>query len=163
MESPLALTKEVYADLPGRRASNTPQATVPPSIFINPYCPDIVIHNKASNAVALLELTCPIDSLSHLQSARSRKLEKENYQLLLSELDRLGIVNYYDTIEMSVLGHYLPISLTAFRNCVNFIQSNFTLSKSQCKRIFDQAAAVLICSSRRIFMARSCREWCVEA
>jgi len=125
-------------NLCGRRASNSPLVTVPPSIFITPYRPDIVIHNKASDAVALLELTCPLDSLNnHLESARSHKLGKEAYQLLLSELDRLGIANYYDTIEISVLGHYLPISLTSFRNCVNFIQSDFTFSKSQCKRIFD--------------------------
>jgi len=38
---------EQCTDLPGRHASNSPQATVPPSIFITPYCPDIVIHNKA--------------------------------------------------------------------------------------------------------------------
>ena len=53
----------------------------------------------------------------------------------------------------SVLGHYLPSSLSSFRNCVNFIQNNFTMSKSQCKRIFDLAAAISISSSRRIFMA----------
>ena len=34
----------VYADLPGRRASNSPWVTVPFSIFIIPYRPDIVIH-----------------------------------------------------------------------------------------------------------------------
>ena len=90
------------------------------------------------------------------------ELKKEEYQLLLSELDRLGIVNFYDTIEMSVLGHYLPSSLSSFRNCVNFIQNNFTMLKSQCKRIFDLAAAISISSSRRIFMAKSCQEWCVD-
>ena len=152
----------IYADLPGRRASDSPQATIPPALLITPYRPDIVIHNKESNSVALLELTCPLDSVRHLELARDRKLKKEEYQLLLSELDRLGIVNFYDTIEMSVLGHYLPSSLSSFRNCVNFIQNNFTMSKSQCKRIFDLAAAISISSFRRIFMAKSCQEWCVD-
>ena len=149
-------------DLPGRRASDSPQATIPPALLITPYRPDIVIHNKESNSVALLELTCPLDSVRHLELARDRKLKKEEYQLILSELDRLGIVNFYDTIEMSVLGHYLPSSLSSFRNCVNFIQNNFTMLKSQCKRIFDLAAAISISSSRRIFMAKSCQEWCVD-
>ena len=31
--------------------------------------------------------------------------------LLLSELDRLGVASLYNTIEISVLGHYLPVSL----------------------------------------------------
>ena len=61
--------------------------------LFSPYRPDIVIHNKESNSVALLELTCPLDSVRHLELARDRKLKKEEYQLLLSELDRLGIVS----------------------------------------------------------------------
>ena len=152
----------VYADLPGRRASDSSQATIPPALLIMPYRPDIVIHNKESNSVALLELTFPLDSVRHLELARDRKLKKEEYQLLLSELDHLGIVNFYDTIEMSVLGHYLPSSSSSFRNYVNFVQNNFTMLKSQCKRIFDLAAAISISSSRRIFMAKSCQEWCVD-
>ena len=152
----------IYADLPGLRASDSPQATIPPSLLITPYCPDIMIHNQRSNSVALLELTCPLDSVHHLESERDRKLGKEDYQLLLAELDRLGIASYYDTIEMSVLGHYLPISLSSFTNCVNFIQNEFTMTKSRSKRIFDSVAAISISSSRRIFMAKDCQEWCVE-
>ena len=84
--------------------------------------------------MALLELTCPLDSVHHLKSAaRYHKLGKEDYQLLLTESDRLGIASYYDTIEMSVLGHYLPISLSSFTNCVNFIQNEFTMTKSRSK------------------------------
>ena len=60
-----------------------------------------------------------------------------------------------------VLGHYLPTSLSAFRNYVNFIQNYFTMSKSHCKKIFD-LAAVVSKSSRRIFMAKDCQEWCVD-
>ena len=121
-----------------------------------------MIHNRGTNAVAILELTCPLESVHHLESARARKLAKEDYQLLLSELDHLGIVCSYNTIEISVLGHYLPVSLALFRNCVNFIQNDFVLSTSQCKKIFDQGAAVSIRSSRRIFLARSSQEWCME-
>ena len=40
--------------------------------------------------------------------------------------------------------------------------NNFTMLKSQCRRIFDLAAAISISSSRRIFMAKSCQEWCVD-
>jgi len=46
------------------------------------------------HAVTALELTCPLDSVHHLQSARDHKLQKEDYQLLLSVLDRLGIVSF---------------------------------------------------------------------
>jgi len=60
--------------------------------------------------VALFELTCP---LQHLESARDHKQLKEEYLQILSELDRLGVSSQYDTIEISVLGHYLPSLLSA--------------------------------------------------
>ena len=57
--------------------------------------------------MALLELTCPLDSIEHLKSARDRKQGKREYQELQSEFDCQGIPCFYDTIEISVLGHYL--------------------------------------------------------
>ena len=54
---------------------------------------------------ALLELTCPLDSMQHLEAARDRKQSKEEYLQILAELDRLGFPSHYDTIELSVLGH----------------------------------------------------------
>ena len=151
----------VYADLPGMRASDSPQTTIPPSLLITPYRPDIVIYNQMNNSVALLELTCPLDSVHHLESARERK-QKTEYQQILSEFDRLGILCSYYTIELSVLGHYLPSALSSFQNCVNFIQTEIAMTRSNCRRIFDLAAVASISSSRRIFMAKDCTEWSVE-
>ena len=67
----------VYS-LSGWRASDSPYATVPPSIFITPNHPDIVIHDKESNAVALLELTCPLESIHHLSSQEIVSLQRRN-------------------------------------------------------------------------------------
>ena len=97
-------TISVYADLPGMRASDSPQATIPPSLLITS---DIVFYNESSNSVALLEMTCPLDSVEHLKSARDRKQGKREYQELQSEF---GFPCFYDTTEISVLGHYLPAS-----------------------------------------------------
>jgi len=80
-----------YADLPGFRASKGPQATVPSDLQITSYRPDIVVHNLEAFGVALLELTCPLDSEHHLQAARSRKQSKTEYLQLLAEFYRLQI------------------------------------------------------------------------
>ena len=45
-------------------------------IAITPYRPDIVLYNEGNNSIALLELTCPLDSVEHLNFARDRKQEK---------------------------------------------------------------------------------------
>ena len=41
-------TISVYADLPGMRASDSPQATIPPSLLITSYRPDIVFTMKVA-------------------------------------------------------------------------------------------------------------------
>ena len=41
--------------------------------MVTAYRPDIVIHNTDTSTVALLELTCPLDSDHHLEAARTRK------------------------------------------------------------------------------------------
>ena len=76
---------------------------------------------------------------------------------ILSEFDRLGVPCFYDTVELSVLGHYLQSSLSSLYNIVNFVQQ--PISKSQCREIFDAAAGLSISASRRIFLARNCPEW----
>ena len=60
-------TIHVYADLPGIQVGVSPQLTIPPSLIVALYCPDIVIYNESSNSVVLL---CPLDFIHHLESAR---------------------------------------------------------------------------------------------
>ena len=55
--------------------------------MVTPYRPDNVIYNETCNSVALLELTFPLDSMQHLESARDCKQSKEEYLQILSELD----------------------------------------------------------------------------
>jgi len=97
--------------------------------------------------------------LGDLESARYHKKGKQEYQQILSEFDQLGVPCFYNTIEMSVLGHYLASSPSSLQNCVNFIQKETVMMKSHCRKILDLAAVVLISSSRRIFMVRDCQEW----
>ena len=51
-------------------AGDSPQTTIPPSLLITSHYPDIVVYNKKNNSVALLQLTFPLGSIHHLESAR---------------------------------------------------------------------------------------------
>jgi len=73
---------QVFADLPNLQASVSPPAIIP---MLTSYCPDLVFYNTATNSVALLELTWPLDSKHHLESARSHKQNKLEYQQLLAD------------------------------------------------------------------------------
>ena len=121
---------QVYADIHGLQTSEGPQGTVPSSLLFTPYRPDIVVYNSEASTVALLELTCPLDSEHHIQEARSRKQNKTEYLQLLSEFDRLQIPNYYETVEISVLGHYLPSSIHALKSFIDFTQPSIATNKT---------------------------------
>ena len=110
----------VYADLLNLRASESPLSTIPTGMMVTPFRPDVVIHNTIASSLLLFELTCPLDSAHHLREARSRKQDKIEYHQILSELDRLDITNYYETLEISVLGHYHQYSVTNTYNALLF-------------------------------------------
>ncbi|XP_065884075.1 uncharacterized protein [Dysidea avara] len=112
---------KVFADIPNFHADNSPQSTIPMSLLITSYRPDIVIYNSQSSSITLLELTCPLDSIHHIQSARNRKQSKTEYLQLLAEFDRLNIANYYDTIEITVLGHFQVSSIKNLSSLLNFV------------------------------------------
>ena len=134
------------------RASESPVSTIPSFLMVMPYRPDTVLYNEMSNSVTLLELTCPLDSFQHPESARDQKQSKEEYLQILSELDCIGVSSQYDTIEVSynVLGHYFPSSLkTLF--CIGNIFNQSEISR-KCSRNFS------ILASRKILLARDCPE-----
>ncbi|XP_065907873.1 uncharacterized protein [Dysidea avara] len=140
---------EIFADLDGKRASDSPPATIPPAVLVCSHRPDIVIYNAEMKSVVLLELTCPFNSRADLSAARERKQEKPEYLQIIAELDRLGFVSHYHTVEIGCLGHYLTETVTSMKRVSN-------LSFSKTKALLDRAAAVAITSSQRIFYAHPC-------
>ena len=157
------LVKCIYVDLQNFWVTEAPQATIPISILTTPYQPDIVIFNSQISSIALLELTCPLDSVHHIQSARSWKQFKVKYLQLLAEFDHLKILSYYKTVEITLLGHYQPASVNNLMNLINFSCPGTTTSKSLVRKMLDAAACKSISSSQRIFLERTCKEWVASA
>ena len=104
----------VFADLPNLQASVSPPATIPPEVMPTSYRPDLVFYNTTTT---LLELTCSLDSIHHLESARSRKQNKLEYQQLLADFSFKHY--YYKTLEISVLYH--PFCVTNLLNLLRFV------------------------------------------
>ena len=146
---------QVFADLHNHRACEVPQATIPILILITPYRPDIVVYNSQVHSVAMLELTCPLDSVHHLESVWNRKQSKVEYLQLLVEFDRLNISSYYETVEISTLGHYQPASIGNYLNFIKFSNPTIIVLKSTVRKCLDYAAYQSILASERIFLARN--------
>ena len=102
----------------------SPPATIQPEVMLTSYHTDLVFYNTAANSIALLELICPLDSIHHLESARSRKQNKLEYQQSLADLDCLNIANYYETLEISVVDHYHPFCITNLSNLLQFVHQD---------------------------------------
>jgi len=113
---------------------------------------DIVAYNSQVHGIALLELTCQLDSVHHWNQQGIRS----NINLSICKLYRLKFTNYYQTIEISSLGHY---QLASIGNYLNFIQPFHYFSRSPTRKCLDDAAYQNILASERIFLARNCKEW----
>ena len=118
-----------------------------------------MIFNSQFPSITLLELTCPLDSAEHIQTAQKRKQNKVEYLQLLAEFDCLNIPNYYETIEITVLGHYQLSTIKNLLNLLKFVHPELSTSKSSIKKCLDDAASASMLASRRIFLARDCKEW----
>jgi len=90
-----------------------------------------------------------------MQSARDRKQNKVEYLQLLAEFDCLTIANYYETIEITVLGHFEV-------SPIKFLKLYSGIPRSVIKGWLDAAASASISASQRIFLARNCKEWCTN-
>ena len=85
IRSNLSVGEQLFSDLPGSRAHDNPQATVPHDLVITSARPDMVYIK--GNIVTLVELTIPANSLDHLiTQCKTRKSHKSLYQTLLSDL-----------------------------------------------------------------------------
>ena len=78
-------SSKLYVDLPGLRAGDSPPATIPTDISTTTARPDLVLISELN--VTMLELTIPTNSRETIQAARTRKLNKSNYQQLISDLE----------------------------------------------------------------------------
>jgi len=79
----------------------------------------------------IVSLLCVVDAVQN----------KEEYQQLLAEFDRPNISNYFDTIEITVLGHY---QLFTVKNMLNLIMFVHLEVKPSIKRNLDATASASI-------------------
>ena len=85
-----------------------------------------------------------------MQSAREQKQNKVECLQLLAELDRLNICNFYETLKVSVLGHYHRFCV---KNLLHFIHQDTPVSKSVLQQTLDDASQLCVTALQRIFLA----------
>ena len=71
IRSNLSVGEQLFSDLPGSRAHDNPQATVPHNLVITSARPDMVYIK--GNTVTLVELTIPANSLDHFTQCKNQE------------------------------------------------------------------------------------------
>ena len=140
----------MYADLPNHRACDNPPATIPQDVVTSARTDIVIIHG---NKVTLIKLTVPNNSPKALSNARLRKRNKENYQLVLSELDRIGFKASLITLEIGALGHSLPQTHSDLKGGLP------CLTKRKIRHLFDVAGIISITCPQSLFRARTELAW----
>ena len=141
----------VFADLPNQRASEQPPSTIPPSILITPFKPDLVLIHK-ENKATVIELTCPTNTITNLQAARWRKQNKTEYGIIFSDLINQGWKVHYETLEIGSLGHHK-------KDMCNLLSMAVDLPKKVIQKLLDCCGKAAIFCSYQIFLARNFPSW----
>ena len=109
LTSYLLSSEKLYADLPGKRASNNPPATLPLNLSVSADRPDVVV--VSDRVIRILELTIPTNNTNHLLQAKHRK-EAKYYSLPIDLQSHPDVSSVsYSTLEVGSLGHYLPSAI----------------------------------------------------
>ena len=115
---------------------DNPPSTIPPNILDTSTQPDLVIIEE--QCVTLIELTIPFNSQESLTNAKTRKENKENYQLVLEDLESRGYVANLITIEIG------STQSLASRTRSALLEAFPSLSKAKLTTLLDQAASTVI-------------------
>ena len=139
----------LFSDLGGSQAPHG--GTIPPDVLVTNLRPDVVILNRESRRIALLELTCPWDK--NVDNAHSFKQEK--YSPLMADLSRT-YTTFQFSVEVSVRGQVTK----ANRSRLKCLAYEFCLEP---KKVTDSlikngSKAALLCSYS-IFTARNEPSW----
>ena len=72
----------------------------------------------------------------------------------------MNVSNFYSTVEVSVLGHYVLDSVNDIRSVVSFMDQDLLFASV--RAILNEMAGASISASQRIFFGRNCKEWSID-
>ena len=138
---------EVYADIPELDINGS---TIPPDILVTLSRPDLVIINRSSKSVYLLELTCSFER--NIQAAHQRKTTK--YTSLKSDIEDAGYTCFLIPFEIGSRGH---VTRTNRSNLIlTFVQNKINSNALKC---IKQLSKISLLCSFSIFHAYKEPSW----
>ena len=140
-------TLEIWADIPGLTLNGS---TVPPDILCTAQRPDVVIVDRESKRIALLELTCSFES--NAEAANSRKTL--SYKDMKTDLEESGYKVFLIPFEIGSRGFINKRNRTA----ITQILKEFSL-KVNTKQLYINMSKIALLCSFTIFQAQAQPTW----
>ncbi len=137
----------ISPDLPNRMQGCS---TIPTDIVITSQKPDLVLHNKLSKHVIILELSVPFER--NIEDTHKRKVDR--YQFLISDIRNLGYTVRYHAIEIGSRGH---ISTENSNRIKDFLHRLKCTAKLSCVK--QSLSKISLVSSYVIFHSKTESGW----
>ena len=126
---------ELFADLPHLLKGNT---TIPHDIFITKLKPDLVLVNRSTSDIFIVELTVPFESV--IKDAHKRKCLK--YSELVSDIESSGYKAQLFCIEVGSRGYICKDNIKTFKSIFHTFDAKLPVSTLR----FSLCKIVLVCS-----------------
>ena len=138
---------EILADLPGLTLNGS---TVPPDILCTGQRPDVVIVERESKRIALMELTCSFETNADAANARKTL----SYRDMKSDLEGKGFKVFLLPFEIGSRGFINKRNKSALTHILK--EFGFRLNTRQ---IFTDMAKIALLCSFTIFQAQAQPSW----
>ena len=139
---------EVFADLEDHRVNGV---TIPPDVAMTAQKPDLVIINRKSKEVKLVELTVPWDTTSNMTAALQRKTER--YENLATEIKGNGFRCSNIPLEIGTRG------VVNARNRAVLAQLCHSLKVNKVSCVTMNCSKLALLGSYTIWNARYSTDW----
>ena len=140
---------EVFADLPSYKVNGT---TIPADILVSTgegSKPDLVLINRKSKTIALLELTCSLPG----SASKAHTFKDKKYTQLALDLEEKGYQVFLVPFEVLSPGH---ISHQCKESIKNTLQQFSIRTK---KALYENLAKIALLTTMSIFHAYQVKEW----
>ena len=139
---------EVYADLEGHRVNGV---TIPSDVAMTAQKPDLVIINRKSKEVKLVELTVPWDTSANMAAALTRKTER--YKELATTIQGNGFNCLNLPLEIGTRG------VVSSRNKGVLTQLCHGLKVSKVSSVIKNCSKLALLGSYTLWNARYSTDW----
>ena len=146
METKDKTNLEIYADLEGSRVNGV---TIPNNIVTTGSKPDLVIINRSTKKIDLVELTVPWDTMAN----NAKKRKEARYNSLVTNIQNSGWTCSHTTLEIGSRG------MITQRNKSSLVMLCNLARETKKSKVIQTCSKLALLGSYSLYVARHSKDW----